>query len=29
MIIFRPSCFGWASTNPSSSTSPASRCSNR
>ena len=27
MIMFRPSCFGWASTKPSSSTSPARRCS--
>ena len=28
MIMFRPSCLGWASTKPSSSTSPARRCSN-
>ncbi len=27
MIMFRPSCFGADSTKPSSSTSPASRCS--
>src|SRR4029077_13897078 len=29
MIMFRPSCLGWASTKPSSSTSPARRCSSR
>ncbi len=29
MVMFRPSCLGWASTKPSSSTSPARRCSSR
>ncbi len=29
MIMLRPSCFGWDSTKPSSSTSPARRCSRR